>query len=65
MAQQTKTIEKDITVAEVLRNFPRTISVFSRYGIAACCCGQQSIEASASERNIDLAQFLDALRRSC
>ena len=64
MTNLSVTIEKDMKVIEVLRKNPRTIAVFNRHGIEACCCGQRSLEAVAAERNIDLSELMESLKRA-
>jgi regulator of cell morphogenesis and NO signaling len=65
MAGIASKIEKDMKVADILKKYPRTIAVFNRYGIEACCMGEQSIEESAWERQIDLGQLMESLNNSC
>ena len=56
-------ITREMKVADVLGKHPRTIGVFNRYGIDACCGGQRTIETSAAERNLDLHELIESLER--
>jgi hybrid cluster-associated redox disulfide protein len=60
-------ITKDMTVEEVIRRFPETALVFSRYGVpcAACSAAQEdSVEQSAALHGLDAQQLLAELNRA-
>ena len=50
-----------MTVNDVLRKFPETVSVFNNFGIDACCGGAASLEEAARRDGADLGALLDAL----
>jgi len=55
-------ITKDMTIREVARKYPRTISVFGNYKVDFCCGGSHSIEQTARAcRVTDLEGLLAAL----
>ena len=57
----TRTIEAGMTVNDVLRRFPETVSVFNNFGIDACCGGAASLEEAAHRDGAALVALLDAL----
>ena len=52
------------TVNDVIRRWPRTVEVFSRFGIDSCCGGGLPAEEAAARHGIDpehLKAELDAV----
>ena len=57
-------IERSMSVNEILARYPATIPVFNVFGIDACCGGAASLEDAASRDGADLASLLGALERA-
>ncbi len=60
-------IDKDMKIETVLRNFPQTIHVFESFGIDCAGCqlsGYENIEHGAKVHGIDLAALLARLNES-
>lgn len=60
-------ITKETKIEDVLRNFPKTIPVFSRFGIDCAECqlsAYENIEHGAKVHGIDLALLLNALKEA-
>jgi len=51
-------IRKDMIVNNVIKQYPKTIGVFNRFQIDACCGGARTIEDSASADGADLEALL-------
>ena len=54
-------ITKDMTIEEVVRQFPETIQVFSRYGVGCvgCTAAQyDNIEQGAALHDLDIDQLI-------
>jgi hybrid cluster-associated redox disulfide protein len=57
-------ITKDMKIEDVLRNYPKAIPVFGRFGIDCAECQlseYENIEHGAKVHGIDLPALLDAL----
>jgi iron-sulfur cluster repair protein YtfE (RIC family) len=50
-----------MTVNEAIQRFPRTVEVFNRYGIDACCGGYASITEAAERDGADKNVLLQAV----
>ncbi len=64
MTEKKQKITKDLVVNDVIRDFPKTIGVFTRYGIDSCCGGAVSIEEAAKRDGAPLEDLLDALNEA-
>ena len=64
----TKAVRQDIrpemTVNEIIRLKPRTVDVFTRRGIDACCGGAHALAEVARRHHIDYDQLVDELARA-
>ncbi len=58
------TITKDQIVNNIIKEFPSTIEVFTRFAIDSCCGGAASIEASASRDGADLNALMAELNKA-
>ncbi|MBE9527917.1 MAG: DUF542 domain-containing protein [Proteobacteria bacterium] len=56
MAEQKVT--KDVIVNDCIRDFPKTIGVFTEFNIDSCCGGAVSIEDAAVRDGADLEAML-------
>jgi regulator of cell morphogenesis and NO signaling len=54
-------IDAGITVNEMLRLYPGTVSVLNAFGIDACCGGAASLDEAARRDGVDLNALLSAL----
>ena len=54
-------IDAGITVNEMLRLYPATVSVLNVFGIDACCGGAASLAEAARRDGVDLTALLSAL----
>lgn len=52
----------ELTVNETIRRFPRTVEVFNRHGIDACCGGAAPVAEAAARDGADVAAVLRELR---
>ncbi len=56
-------IDAQMTVNEVLRLYPATLSVFNEYGIDTCCGGALPIGEAAKRHGLNAEKLVDRLRR--
>jgi hybrid cluster-associated redox disulfide protein len=59
-------ITKEMTIAQVLKKYPKTIFVFLDYGLHCLGCpmiGNETIEEAANFHQIDLNKFLKDLNK--
>ena len=54
-------ITKELTVNQVLKLYPKSVRVFSKFNIDACCGGNRSIEQAAKEDKAVLEDLMKAL----
>lgn len=57
-------IRASMTINQVLKRFPATVGVFSRFNMDACCGGARSLEQAAREDGVELETLLAALAPS-
>ena len=57
-------ITKEMTVNQVLRLYPKSVGVFSKFNIDACCGGNRSLEQAAREDKAVLEDLMTALHQS-
>ena len=50
-----------MTINEIIHEYPATVEVFNRVGIDACCGGAATIAEAAARDGVDPAFLLDAL----
>ena len=55
-------LSSDMTVNEVIRAFPASVEVFSRFGIDSCCGGALPLLEAAARHRIEEEALLTALR---
>jgi regulator of cell morphogenesis and NO signaling len=54
-------ITADIIVNDCIRDYPKTIGVFTQFNIDSCCGGAVSIEDAAKRDGAPLDELLSAL----
>lgn len=57
-------IPPTMSVSRAIRLFPATVTVFSAFGINACCGGDASIEEAARREGADAVALVGALNRA-
>jgi len=55
-------ISGDMTVNQVLQEYPATLPVFNQYRVDACCGGAARLDVAAAAAGISLGELLAALR---
>ena len=56
-------ITKEMTVNQALKLYPKSVGVFSKFNIDACCGGNRSIEQAAKEDKAVLEDLMKALHQ--
>ncbi len=56
-------ITKDMIINDVIKKYPKTITVFSNFKVDSCCGGGVSIEKTAGVSGINLDALLQALNK--
>lgn len=54
-------ISKEMTVNQVLKLYPKSVGVFTKFNIDACCGGNRSLEQAAKEDKAVLEDLMAAL----
>jgi hybrid cluster-associated redox disulfide protein len=60
-------ITKEMTIGEVIRNYPETLPLFLNYGLHCVSCPvaqAETIEQAAKVHRIDLDKFLQELNKT-
>lgn len=57
-------IDENMTINDVIKGYPSTLSVFNSFGIDSCCGGARTLKQVAGEGGIDLDAFLKALNEA-
>ncbi|HET9983786.1 MAG TPA: DUF542 domain-containing protein [Longimicrobiales bacterium] len=57
-------IPEELTVNEVIRQWPATVAVFNLFGIDACCGGAVPVREAARRDGADPDELLDELGRA-
>lgn len=56
-------ITKDMVINDVIKKYPKTITIFSNFKVDSCCGGGVSIEKTAGVSGINLDALLQALNK--
>jgi iron-sulfur cluster repair protein YtfE (RIC family) len=56
-------ITPELSVNETIHRHPRSVQVFNRFGVDACCGGASSLAEAAARDGVSLAELMDALRQ--
>jgi regulator of cell morphogenesis and NO signaling len=54
-------ISKDMTINNIIKEYPQTITVFNKFRIDSCCGGGQTIEKAAATDGVDIDGLFQAL----
>lgn len=57
-------VTKEMVVNDCIKQYPKTIGVFTRFKIDSCCGGAVSIEAAAKRDGAQLDAILQALNEA-
>lgn len=57
-------ITKDMIINDVIKKYPKTITVFSNFKVDSCCGGGASIEKTAGMSGIDIDSLMKALNKA-
>ena len=57
-------LNPDLTINELLLQYPTAVTVLNAYGIDTCCGGDDSIAEAAACNGIDLDELLAVLREA-
>lgn len=57
-------ITKDMVINDVIRMYPETLAIFSRFKVDSCCGGGQSIEKTARADGVNVGALVRALNES-
>ncbi len=58
----TPTITSEMTVNQVLEQYPATLPVFNRYRVDACCGGGAPLAVAAAAAGVPVEELLAALQ---
>ncbi|MBP2635126.1 MAG: hybrid cluSPTER protein-associated redox disulfide domain protein [Firmicutes bacterium] len=61
------TITKDMSIVDVVQQYPQTVQVFRNYGMGCLGCAAarfENIEQGAAAHGIDITALIDALNES-
>jgi len=56
-------ITKDMIINDVIKKYPKTITVFNNFKVDSCCGGGVSIEKTAAAGGVDIDALLKALNK--
>lgn len=59
-----KKINKDMTINEVMKLYPKTMEVFTKFNVDSCCGGTNTLEKGAEDSGANLNSFLSALEKA-
>jgi len=65
--EKVKKITKEMTIAEVVENFPKAAPILSGFGFHCVGCpaaGEETIEDLARNNQMDLDEFLESLNKA-
>lgn len=63
MDTTTKRIAPEMTVNDVVRQYPASISIFNEYGIDTCCGGGVALAVAAERDGVELSVLLARLEQ--
>jgi iron-sulfur cluster repair protein YtfE (RIC family) len=57
-------INKHMTINEIMKRYPKTMAVFTRFNVDSCCGGTNTLEKGAEDGGADLQALLSALEEA-
>lgn len=61
--EEKQGITKNMIINDVIKKYPKTISVFSKFKVDSCCGGAGSIEKTAAMSEVDIDALMEALNK--
>lgn len=61
--EEKEGITKNMIINDVIKKYPKTISVFSKFKVDSCCGGAASIEKTAAMSGVDIPALIAALNK--
>ncbi len=61
--EEKTTITKNMIINDVIKKYPKTITVFSKFKVDSCCGGAASIEKTAGMSGVDINPLLKELNK--
>jgi regulator of cell morphogenesis and NO signaling len=58
-----RTLDPNLTIAEVVQRYPAALGVFNARGLDTCCGGGLPVAEAAAHHGLDLAELLQALEQ--
>lgn len=58
-------INKEMTVNQVLKLYPKSVATLNKFNIDTCCGGAKTLGQAAKDDKADLEILLQALNDSC
>lgn len=58
-----RVITKDMTINDIIKKYPLTITVFNKFRVDSCCGGGQTVEKTATADSVDVKALLLALNK--
>ncbi|MEK6559746.1 MAG: DUF542 domain-containing protein [Planctomycetota bacterium] len=62
--EEKTVIKKDMIINDVIKKYPKTITVFSNFKVDSCCGGGASIGKTAGMSGVDINALLKALNQA-
>ena len=59
-----RVITKDMTINDIIKTYPLTITVFNKFRVDSCCGGGQTVEKTATADSVDVKALLRALNEA-
>lgn len=57
-------ITKDMTINDIIKQYPQTITVFNQFRVDSCCGGGQTVAKTAAADGVDVKALLRALNEA-
>lgn len=55
------TLTKEMIINDVIRKYPNTMKVFSKFKVDSCCGGGESVETTANVSGADVPELMKEL----
>ena len=57
-------ITRDMTINDVIKDYPQSIAVFNEFRVDSCCGGGQTIDKTATSDGVNIDALLQALNKA-